>query len=335
MTTLVDLWRATDPQAWLVATPATGLTVAVRGVARTRAVPPHLPPRAEGQLLLVDATLVPIGPLDALVAAIGEAGLGPAAVLVAGVTAPPPALRDSAPMPILASERSAAALAALLGAYLDDESTVLDGIATEMRLACAEAALADPAPSAPAGIVAARLRRGVAVAVDGALVALHARPAGQALAATFVATHARTLSGGLRRGGTRHTRDGLWIHESPVRPGASVWLFDDIPLARVDEVAAAALTATIRALLRRPIGPPRQRDARTQQPPATGDPVTDTLLAVARANGRVASAARALGVHRNTVLYRLKRAQAELGLDPRRAEDALRILRAEEDRHRM
>jgi DNA-binding PucR family transcriptional regulator len=40
----------------------------------------------------------------------------------------------------------------------------------------------------------------------------------------------------------------------------------------------------------------------------------------------VAPAARALGVHRNTVLYRLRRARAETGLDPRRPEDALRIL---------
>jgi octaprenyl-diphosphate synthase len=47
---------------------------------------------------------------------------------------------------------------------------------------------------------------------------------------------------------------------------------------------------------------------------------------VARANGRVAPAARALGVHRNTVLYRLRAALVERGLDPRRPEDALRIL---------
>jgi DNA-binding PucR family transcriptional regulator len=51
-----------------------------------------------------------------------------------------------------------------------------------------------------------------------------------------------------------------------------------------------------------------------------------TLLAVARSNGRIAPAARALGIHRNTVLYRLRAARAEHGLDPRRPEDALRIL---------
>jgi DNA-binding PucR family transcriptional regulator len=54
--------------------------------------------------------------------------------------------------------------------------------------------------------------------------------------------------------------------------------------------------------------------------------VRDTLLAVARANGRIAPAARTLGVHRNTVLYRLQRASVELGIDPRRPDDALRLL---------
>ncbi|MGH2456536.1 MAG: helix-turn-helix domain-containing protein [Candidatus Limnocylindria bacterium] len=44
----------------------------------------------------------------------------------------------------------------------------------------------------------------------------------------------------------------------------------------------------------------------------------------------MATAARGLGVHRNTVLYRLRRARDELGLDPRRPEDALRILAGRE-----
>ncbi len=334
MTTLVDLWRAVDPQAWLVGAPGSGLTAIVRGMARTRAAPPHLPPLADGQLLLVDATRVPVTPLDVFVAAIGEAGLEPAALFVAGVPSRPAALRADPPIPILASERSAGALAGLLTRYLADEAAALGEFAAAIRLAAAEAALADPTPAAPAGIVAGRLRRGVAVAVDGALVALHARPAGQALAAQFVAAHARSLAGGSRRAATRRTRDGLWVHESPVRPGASVWIFDDLPLARVDIVAADALTATVRALLRRAAGSPRERGAIERQPPATGDPLTDTLLAVARANGRVATAARALGVHRNTVLYRLRRAQAEMGVDPRRPEDAIRLLRADEDRLR-
>jgi DNA-binding PucR family transcriptional regulator len=47
---------------------------------------------------------------------------------------------------------------------------------------------------------------------------------------------------------------------------------------------------------------------------------------VARANGRVSRAARELGVHRNTVLYRLRRASDERGIDPRRPADALRLL---------
>jgi DNA-binding PucR family transcriptional regulator len=58
----------------------------------------------------------------------------------------------------------------------------------------------------------------------------------------------------------------------------------------------------------------------------SADALDATLLAVALANGRVAPAARALGVHRNTVLYRLRRARAERGIDPRLPQDALRIL---------
>jgi DNA-binding PucR family transcriptional regulator len=64
-------------------------------------------------------------------------------------------------------------------------------------------------------------------------------------------------------------------------------------------------------------------------PSLPADALTETLLAVARANGRIAPAARALGVHRNTVLYRLKIARAERGIDPRRPEDALRLLEEE------
>jgi hypothetical protein len=106
-----------------------------------------------------------------------------------------------------------------------------------------------------------------------------------------------------------------------------VWLFDDLPFARVDEVAADALGVTLRALLRRPpaLRPsPRAMTRSAPRPP--DDPIAATLLAVARSNGRIAPAARALGVHRNTVLYRLRAARAEQGIDPRRPEDALRIL---------
>jgi len=106
-------------------------------------------------------------------------------------------------------------------------------------------------------------------------------------------------------------------------------------MARVDETAADALSVTLRALLRRPPARPgrpsgsipaaqsRAIDAADQ----TDEPLTATLLAVARANGRVAPAARSLGVHRNTVLYRLRMARDQQGIDPRRPEDALRLLR--------
>jgi len=139
---------------------------------------------------------------------------------------------------------------------------------------------------------------------------------------------------------SRHLPDGLWVHEQRIRAGAAVWLFDDLPLARVDLAAAEALALTLRALLRRPpaeVTPPSRR----RPPPATRMPIassTDhpwaaTLLAVARANGRVAPAARSLGVHRNTVLYRLRVAREQQGIDPRRPEDALRLLREADRPH--
>lgn len=335
MTSLVDVWRAVEPGARLLTDPDTAASTVVRGVARTRAVAPHLPPVGDAQLLVVDAANVDIDPVDAFLGALDEAGVAPAAILLAGVGERPPVAPERDGTPVLASALPAGTLATAATAYLDDEAAYLERRAAEVRLAAAEAALADPAPAAPAGLVAARLRRGVAVAADGELVALHARPAGQALAARFTATmRARLLDAGARRGGTRRTRDGLWLHEAPIRPGASVWLFDDLAFAAVDLAVAAALTVTLRALLRRPAGPATRRDPADRQPPATGDVLTDTLLAVARANGRVATAARALGVHRNTVLYRLQRARLELGVDPRRPEDALRLLRADDERRR-
>ncbi|MEO8247591.1 MAG: helix-turn-helix domain-containing protein [Chloroflexota bacterium] len=335
MTSLVDLWRAVDPEARLLTSADGAGRVVVRGVARTRAAAPHLPPQVDGQLLVVDAASVAVDPTDRLMAAVGDAGLAPAAVLLAAVLDVAQLPVSTSAVPILVSGHAAQHLAAGANAYLADEASVIERFATELRLAGAEAALADPTPAAPAGLVAARLRRGVAVMADGELVALHARPAGQAIAARFSATvRARSLDAGTRRGGTRRTRDGLWLHEANVRPGASVWIFDDLPFAAVDMAGAAALTVTLRALLRRPAVAAGRRDLDDRQPPATGDVVTDTLLAVARANGRVATAARALGVHRNTVLYRLQRARLELGLDPRRPDDALRLLRSDEERRR-
>ncbi len=334
MTSLIDLWRAVDPEARWVSGALERLPWAVRGVLRSRAVAPHLPPGVEGELLVVDSTLLAGRTLDALVATLDAAGLRPVGVLLAGMAANPRLEPADGPLPILASARAIGPVTDALAAYLRDEQGHLQRLSGELRLAAAEAALADPDPAAAAGLVAARLRRGVAVVADGELRALHPRPAGRALAARFAASHARLLHSGTRSESSRRTRDGLWLLERRVRAGAAVWFFDDLPFARVDEVAADALGVTLRALLRRAPAPrpssrPMQRAA---TPPAPDDRIAATLLAVARSNGRIAPAARALGVHRNTVLYRLRAARAELGLDPRRPEDALRILSEAERR---
>lgn len=338
MPRLIDVWRAIDPDARLVAGDRSASTVILRGVSRTRAAPPHLPPPAAAHLVIVDgALLVALSP-DRLLSEITASGSEPAALLVAD---PPPSLGGGdwpdSEVPILTSHRSAASLGAAASAYLADETALLERLKAELRLAAAESALADPTPSAASGVVAHRMRRGVAVVADGELVALHARPAGRALAARFAAAFSRLFGTPSARAiATRRLRDGLWIHEHRIRPGAAVWLFDDLPMARVDEAAAEALSVTLRALLRRPPrvirGAGSGRDP-TPSPasgakPAPDDaPLTATLLAVARANGRVAPAARSLGVHRNTVLYRLRIARDQRGIDPRRPEDALRLLR--------
>lgn len=336
MTSLLDLWRAADPEARLVSGSVSRLRAPARGVLRSRAAAPHLPPAAEGELLVIDDSLLDGRPLDALLATLQSAGLHPVGLVVAGLGTAQRLEPAEGTLPVLASGRGVAQLAEAFTAYLRDEQGHLQRLASELRLAAAEAALADPDPAAPAGLVAARMRRGVAVVADGDLRALHPRPAGRALAARFAATHARLLSGGARSESSRRTRDGLWLLERRVRAGAAVWLFDDLPFARVDEVAADALGITLRALLRRA---PTPRQA--SRPPARAaaaslpgdDRISATLLAVARSNGRIAPAARALGVHRNTVLYRLRAARTERGLDPRRPEDALRIL-AEAERRR-
>ena len=239
MTSVVDAWRAVDPEARLVSGAVDRLTAAVRGVLRTRAAAPHLPPRVEGQLLVVDALLLRSASLDELLAAIVDAALDAAALVVAGE---PVALeRSDSPIPVLSSARSASRLADALTGYLGDEPAALDRFATGLRLRCAEVALADPQPAAPAGIVAAELRRGVAVAAEGSLLSLNPRPAGRALAARFAAIHARLLAGGSRTQPLERRVEELWVLEQPVRAGASVWVFDDLPLARVDRTAAEAL----------------------------------------------------------------------------------------------
>jgi PucR C-terminal helix-turn-helix domain len=335
MTRIIDLWRAIDAEARLVSGSDERLTGAVRSAVRTRAAAPHLPPATERAVLIVDAALTRGPRLDDFVRVLREAELDPVALLLAGEGERPAIERASDPLPVLASRLGVAQLHERANAYLADPGVVLEHFTTQLRLAAAEAALADPDPAAPAGLVAARLRRGVAVSTGGKLRSLHPRSAGTALAARFAAMHARLLaSSSAGRDVTLSRRhDRLWILERRVRPDASVWLFDDLPLAEVDAAGADALTFTLRALLRRPATDaraPTARPGRASAPPdgrlAPDETLRATLVAVARANGRVAPAARSLGVHRNTVLYRLRRAAAELGLDPRRAEDAIRIL---------
>jgi len=336
MPRLIDLWRAVDPEARLVAGDPSATVALLRGVSRTRAAPPHLPPPESGHLLIMDGALLSGLPVERLIAEIGASGSEPAALLVAAPSVDRGAEWPDAPFPILTSQRTPATLAAAASAYLADEAGLLARLNAELRLAAAEAALADPTPAAAAGVIAHRMRRGVAVVADGELVALHARPAGRALAARFAAAFSRLFGNpSSRAAATRRLREGLWIHEHRIRPGAAVWLFDDLPMALVDETAAEALSNTLRALLRRAparagrpsgsIAAPSTRAAAAAD--RTDEPLTTTLLAVARANGRVAPAARSLGVHRNTVLYRLRIARDQRGIDPRRPEDALRLLR--------
>lgn len=327
MTSLLDAWRAVDPAARHVSGSIDAVSRPVRGVARTRAAPPHLPPVSPGQLLVVDAAVVAGVGLDEFVAAVREVADAPVGLWIVGDDLPP-IERAGDELPVLAGTGNAAGRADEIARYLDTEPATLAASGAALRLAGAEAALADPSPAAPAGVVASRVRRGVAVSVEGALASLNPRPAGRALASRFAAVHARLLA---ERGGApeaaRRMRDGLWVMGRQIGPGATAWLFDDLPFARIDEVALDALATTLRALLRRPTPGPARSRREPALPPSSGDPVRDTLLAVARANGRIAPAARALGVHRNTVLYRLRRASAELGIDPRRPDDALRLLR--------
>lgn len=327
MTSVLDLWRAVDPETRFISGLADHLARPVRGIARTRAVPPHLPPVTEGALLVADTAVLAGGSLDSLLNALLETSPIPVAVWLASTDAAT-IDRAGSDLPVLLGSGTVSSIAAAAERHLEEEVEQLGAFAAALRLAGAEAALADPQPSAPSGVVAARLRRGVAVTVDGALQALNPRPAGRALATRFAAAHARLLSDRSEAGATaRRTRDGLWVLERSIAPGASAWLFDDLPPARIDEVGLDALAVTLRALLRRQAPEPSGARRMPKAPPSTGDPLHDTLLAVARANGRIAPAARALGVHRNTVLYRLRRAQAELGIDPRRPDDALRLLR--------
>ena len=328
MTALVDVWRAVEPAARLVAPDLDALGSPVRGVARTRTAAPQLPEIAAGELLVVDGELLHRTAPDALLAALADTEARPVGIWVAGAT---PGTELHTDLPVLYGVLNVATVTEGARDYLAREPEALERRALDLRLGMAEAALVDPRPSTPAALAASTIRRGVAVAVDGQLMALHPRPAGRSLAARFTAVFLRTFAASTtRRSSERRTRDGLWLWERPVRTGASVWLFDDTPFSRTDRVAGDALAITLRALLGRPrIADPPQPQ-RTAAGHASGEPPGDvlqqTLMAVARANGRVTPAARALGVHRNTVLYRLRRARSELGIDPRRSADALRLL---------
>lgn len=329
MTALVDVWRAVEPGARVRVEDDDALRRPVRGIARTRAAAPHLPPLTGGELLVVDAELLRATSPDELFGAVAETGGDPVAIWVAG-SAPSFDLTGLAPeLSVLHGDLAAASVTEAANRYLERGAQILERFALDLRLAMAEAALGDPMPATPAALVATALRRGVAVAADAELLAVLPRAGGRSLAARFAATFYRTFAASpTRRSSERRTRDGLWLWERPVRTGASVWLFDDIPFSRTDRVAGDALAVTLRALLtrRETVTPqPLHRDPAAEEA-GRDDSMRTTLLAVARANGRVAPAARALGVHRNTVLYRLRRASRELGIDPRRSADALRLL---------
>ena len=178
MTSVLDAWRAVDPEARLVSGSVELLARPLRGVERTRAAPPHLPPLSPGQVLVSDAAVVVDG-IDALLGGLGAAELEPAAIWIVSD-------RDLAldaggsPLPVIAGTGTPARIVDALAAYLEREGELLSSVAGDVRLAGAEAALADPQPGAPAGVLATRLRRGVAVTVDGAFAALNPRPAGTA-----------------------------------------------------------------------------------------------------------------------------------------------------------
>ncbi len=323
MPRLIDLWRAVDVEARLVSGSVDRLTDPVRWVGRGRALAPRLPEVAPGTLLIVDAGHV--GPsLVGFLADLAADDLHPVGLLVGTSRTVGDPVTDQ--LPILVSTRSVAELAARADAYLADEERFLADEVADVRLAAAEYALAHPDPAAVAGLVAGRLRRGIAVTMDGALIGLIPRPAGRALAARFAAGQARLLAHA-SGSGTEVQRGlaGLVVSEHRIRAGAAVWVFDDLPLAALDDRVARSLATTLRALLQR-VSVVRPLAVASPPVPPIGV-IEQTLLAVARSNGRIAPAARTLGVHRNTVLYRLRIAKRDHGLDPRLADDALRILR--------
>ena len=171
----------------------------------------------------------------------------------------------------------------------------------------------------------------------GRLVSLNPRPAGRALATRFAAAHARLLGQraprAARRGapatgsGSSSARSGR-----RQRHGSST----TCRLRRVDEVALDALAVTLRALCAG-ARPSRRSGGRSASHGCRRRRAIRCATRCWRLRGRTGGSRRlraASGVHRNTVLYRLHRASLELGIDPRRPDDALRLLReAEEHRN--
>jgi hypothetical protein len=150
LTSLLDLWRAVDPEARLVSGSVARLVEPARGVLRTRTVAPHLPPTVDGELLVIDGSLIRGRSLEVLLGILQAAELRPAGVVVAGLSGPRLEPTGSS-LPILASGRTVGELTDAISAYLRDEQGHLQRLSIELRLAAAEAALADPDPAAAAG----------------------------------------------------------------------------------------------------------------------------------------------------------------------------------------
>jgi hypothetical protein len=138
LTGVIDLWRAVDPEARLVSGSLEALQQSVRGVLRSRAAPPHLPPASDGELLVLDGSLLAGQPLDDLLVTLRAAELQPAAVVLAGMTGTARLDPAGGELPILASTHPIAMLSERFAAYLRDEPSDLLRLAGELRLSLAE-----------------------------------------------------------------------------------------------------------------------------------------------------------------------------------------------------
>ena len=304
----------------------------VRTVVRTRNAAPHLPEADDAALLLVDAAVLPVPSVEALLAALDDAQLNPVAVVRPGRS--PRRTRPMHPCPSSAAssrlpragtrrDRVPGRRAGRAGATLQGPSAGLcRGLA--VGPAARHAGRADRGPHRPGrgnqrGRGAARPSSAPGRARPGRAVRRAPCPA----AGRRVPRPSR--SGPAGAGGAVADR----APHSARRRGLAV---RRLALRAVDEVAADAdghgPGAAPPACAGRGLGRSRDAGHPLEKLPAASrhDPLQDTPIAVARSNGRVAPAARLLGVHRNTVLYCLRRARDERGIDPRRPQDALRIL---------